>query len=589
MIFYDFEVFKHDWLVVFIDPSQRKTETIINDRQALEGFYDAHKGEIHVGYNSRNYDQWIYKGILAGFDPKKINDFIIVKGRKGWEFSNALRRFPFVNYDVYQNIDRGLKFFEGSLGNDIRETSVPFDIQRKLTDSEIAEVVGYCTHDVEQTIEVFLERKADFDAQMGLLKMFGLPLSDLGKTKAQLSAKILGATKRTYHDEFDIDIPDTLRIRKYAEVVEWYENPENRKYRVDPTNEKSHKHQLAIEVAGVPHVFGWGGVHGAREKYSGKGYFLNMDVASLYPSLMLRYDLHSRSCNPAKFTEIYNSRLKYKAEKNPLQAPLKIVLNSTYGAMKDKFNPLCDPRQSNRVCVHGQLLLLDLMERLEEIGASVIQSNTDGVLVKMPVGFEGGEDGFFDAVDDVAHEWESRTGLVLEFDEFVRVYQKDVNNYVFVMPDGSFKSKGGYVKKQGALDYDLGIVNSAIVHYLVSGTPIEATVNACNDLKAFQMVARCSGKYSGFLHGSRRLNERTVRVFASRDASDRGLSKIHATTGKNAKVASTPEHCFIVNESVNGLTVPPKLDKGWYIELARKRLNDFGVRNNGTVQGIFGN
>ena len=210
MIFYDFEVFKYDWMVVFIDVDTKTTTTIVNDKEALEEFYNTNRERIHVGYNSRNYDQWIYKGILAGFDPKKINDFIIVKGRKGWEFSNVLRRFNFVNYDIFQNIDRGLKFFEGSLGNDIRETTVPFDIDRKLTDSEIAEVVRYCAHDVEQTIEVFLERKADFEAQMGLLKMFDLPLSDLGKTKPQLSAKILGASRRTYNDEFDIDIPETL-------------------------------------------------------------------------------------------------------------------------------------------------------------------------------------------------------------------------------------------------------------------------------------------------------------------------------------------------------------------------------------------
>lgn len=589
MWFYDFEVFQDDWLVVFINPSERKTETIINNKDALEAFYKAHRGEIHVGYNCRNYDQWIYKGILAGFNPKEINDWIIVKGRKGWEFSNVLRRFSFINYDIYQNIDRGLKFFEGSLGNDIRETTVSFDIDRKLTDSEIKEVVSYCTHDVEQTIEVFLQRKADFEAQMGLLKMFNLPLSDLGKTKAQLSAKILGASQKKYRDEFDIDIPDTLRINKYREVVEWYENPENRKYHVDPSNEKSKKHQLALNVAGVPHVFGWGGVHGALEKYSGEGYFINMDVASLYPSLMIRYNLHSRSCNPDKFTEIYHSRLKYKAEKNPLQAPLKIVLNSTYGAMKDKYNPLCDPRQANRVCVHGQLLLLDLIERLEEVGAEIIQSNTDGVLCKMPEGKFITRDGFYDLVDDVAWEWEQRTGLVLEFDEFEKVYQKDVNNYVMVMPDGSYKSKGGYVKKLGALDYDLAIVNQAVTSYLLNGTPVQATVNACNTLKAFQMVSRCSGKYSGFLHGSKKLNERTVRVFASKDSRDKGLVKIHATTGRPAKVASTPERCFILNEDVNGLNVPSRLDKSWYVNLANKRLIDFGVRTNETIQGIFGN
>ena len=32
-------------------------------------------------------------------------------------------------------------------------------------------------------------------------------------------------------------------------------------------------------------------MHGALEKYTGEGYYVNMDVASLYPSLMIEYDL----------------------------------------------------------------------------------------------------------------------------------------------------------------------------------------------------------------------------------------------------------------------------------------------------------
>jgi hypothetical protein len=40
--------------------------------------------------------------------------------------------------------------------------------------------------------------------------------------------------------------------------------------------------------------------------------------------------------------------------------------NGTYGAMKDKHNSLYDPRQANNVCVAGQLLLLDLIEKLED-------------------------------------------------------------------------------------------------------------------------------------------------------------------------------------------------------------------------------
>ena len=45
---------------------------------------------------------------------------------------------------------------EGSLGNMVKESSIPFDIPRKLTEEELQETVKYCRHDVEQTVEVFM-------------------------------------------------------------------------------------------------------------------------------------------------------------------------------------------------------------------------------------------------------------------------------------------------------------------------------------------------------------------------------------------------------------------------------------------------
>lgn len=319
------------------------------------------------------------------------------------------------------NIDRGLKFFEGSMGNDIRESQVPFDIDRPLTQEEIEQTVFYCKHDVEQTMQVFIKRKEDFEAHLGLVKIAcqgkPLDLSLIGKTKPQLSAIILDASRRDYDDEFEIDFPCSMRIEKYTKVIDWYSDLNNRCYSKDKK-----KTQLETDIAGVPHVFGWGGVHGAIPQYHGKGYFINMDVASLYPSLMIQYNLHSRSMSdPAKYVEIYKRRLEYKKAGNPLQLPLKLVLNSTYGVMKDKNNALYDPLQANRVCVYGQLLILDLIEHLEPY-AKIIQSNTDGVLVKMPEGQN--EAAWYDKIDDIAYEWEQRTGLKLEFDEFKEVFQK---------------------------------------------------------------------------------------------------------------------------------------------------------------------
>lgn len=560
--FFDFEVFKYDWLVVIINPVNRSEEIIVNDPDKLKSYYEEHKNEIWVGYNSRGYDQFILKAILLGFNPKEVNDHIIVKGKKGWSYSSLFKRIPLNNYDVYHRTDRGLKTHEGFMGHNIKESEISFDIDRKLTEEEIQETIKYCYHDVCETIEVFLRRKNEFDARMGLIKMFNLHISCINQTDAQLTALVLDAHRRSWDDEFDIEFPPTLKVEKYRQVVEWYENLENRDY----------SKSLEIEIAGVPHIFAWGGLHGALTQYYGEGYYVNMDVRSYYPSLMIKYGWLSRNVSdPKKFKEIYDQRVEYKAAKDPRQEPLKNVLNGTYGASKDKFNNLYDPRQANNVCVGGQLLLLDLIEKLEPY-CQIIQSNTDGILVKL----HKLED--YDLIDDIAYEWECRTGMNLEFEMYKKIYQKDVNNYLIVDMDGKVKSKGAYVKKLSDLDYDLPIVNKAIIEYMVNGTPIEKTVCACDELRMFQKIVKVSGKYLYALHGDKVLNDKTLRVFASARSRDCGVYKLKSTVSKNPeKFAFTPDKCFIDNGDIIDKTVPEYLDRQWYIDLTKERLLQFGV------------
>jgi DNA polymerase elongation subunit (family B) len=90
---------------------------------------------------------------------------------------------------------------------------------------------------------------------------------------------------------------------------------------------------------------------------------------ALYPAIMIEYGFLSRNVtNPNRYREIRDTRLKLKAKKDPMQLPYKIVLNSAYGSFKDKYNPLYDPRMANNICVAGQLLLLDLAEKIEKYG-----------------------------------------------------------------------------------------------------------------------------------------------------------------------------------------------------------------------------
>ena len=568
MLFYDFEVFKEDWLVVIIDMVDKKEHVIINNPAELEKIYNDNINNIWIGFNSRHYDQYILKGILCGFNPKKVNDFIISKGNPGWKFSSLFREVPLINYDVMLGTDRGLKSFEGFMGNNIKESSVPFDIDRKLTEEEIAETVKYCRHDVEQTIEVFMKRIDEFNTMMFFIKHFKLPMSALSKTKAQLAADILGGNRKgqDFDDEFQFPILDCIELKKYKHIADWYKNPVNHDY------EKS---QNDVIVAGVEHTFSWGGGHGARPKFHAKGDFLIIDVTAYYPSLQKKYHFGYRVMdNPENFEFIHDSNIEFKLKGDKkARLPFKIMDNSVSGQHKQKSSALYDPMGNNSICVNGQLLLLDLIEHIEP-HCTLIQNNTDGIIIQLK-----DYDNDFDVIDKIVSDWEKRTGMKMDFETFFgEIFQKDVNNYLLIDREtGVMKVKGAYVKKLSSLDYDLPILNKALVDYMVDGIPVEQTINNCDDLKEFQLVSKISGKYSHILYGDIPIKEKCIRIFASKDTKDAGVKKVHATTGRPAKLQNSPEHCFIWNDDVNGVKVPSKLDKGWYVSLTHKRLRDFGV------------
>lgn len=622
MIFYDFEVFKHDWLAVFIDVTRKKEHVIINSPDELKALYEANRRDIWVGFNNKHYDQYIMKGILLGLDPKRINDWIIVEKREGWQFSSAFNKVPMINYDVMPNPPVGLKTMEGFLGSDIKESEVPFNIDRPLTPQEIEQTVFYCRHDVEETIKVFLQTADVFEAMHGIIQAFPdmVSLSNIGDSEARITAKVLGCRKQEFNDEFDFFFLPCLRLNKYRYVQDWFEQKRKEALSLDLQNRSEYdkktwykSQSLETLVAGIPHTFGFGGLHGATEKPSHfTGALYHVDVNNYYPSMLIAWQLVTRAATNDNYQKVYKTRkaLKYKqthaASKaeakrfKKMQLPYKKMLNALSGAMKDNTNPAYDPRNNNCMCINGQLMLLDLIEHLEVIpGFELIQSNTDGLIVKVP-----DTDEAFDMMDDICWEWEQRCStplcdILLELDCIHEIFQKDVNNYLWVSADGSVERIGAYVKELSAVDNDLPIINKALVDYMVNKTPVEQTINQCDDLIMFQKIVKLSDKYDWVEHehctpvilkkGVRVIKEiyeypetvkytyKSYRVFASNSQDDGRLLKRKAIKSKGEKFGNTPEHCFIFNDDVNGIKVPETLDRGWYIDLAKKRLKQFGV------------
>ncbi len=570
--FYDFEVFVHDWCVTIINPIEKIMTVIVNDVGALKRYYKKHQNQFWVGYNSRNYDTFIMKGLLLGMNPKKVNDDIILRNMKGWQINKDFKKVKFLNFDIYTK--NSLKTLEGFMGNDIRETEVDFNLQRKLTLQEIRQTIKYNIHDVEQTIEVFKRNIYLYESQIQLIEIFGMDIELIGATQAQLTARILGCQLVKRDDEFDIKIVPVLHLKKYVYAKEWFEDKNNLDY----------KKSFGLTVCGVPHQFGWGGLHGCPEEpLHAKGRIFHVDVTSYYPSIMIKYNFLTRNTDDKKrYTQIYDIRVQLKKEgKKKEQAPYKIVLNGAYGMTKDKYSLAYDPRQANNVCINGQLMLLDLLEHLEPY-ITLIQSNTDGLIIQVEDNQEK-----INKVMNICHRWEHRTGMGLGFDEIDEIFQKDVNNYCFRFTNGKLERKGAYVMELDDLNNDLPIVNKALVDYMMKGVAVEETIGNCDEIKQFQKIVKVSSNYEGAWHNSEYLHDKTFRVFASNDEKDTYLGKFKYKGATIEKFGNTPDCAFIMNENVNGVKVTKKLDKWWYIDLANKRLEDFGIKVNKNVGGLL--
>lgn len=583
LITYDCEVFAYDWLVTLKDKETGAYTCIWNDNEALKMALS--DDCIYVGFNSKHYDQFIIKAIVAGFTPqeiKQVNDYII-GGGQGWDCPMLKDfYFAFSNVDIKDDMQMGLslKAIEGHLGLSVKESTVPFDIDRPLTSEEKQETEYYCKHDVDTAEKLIDIRKDYLKNKVHIGRLAGLTdVRAMGMTNAKLTAAMLKASKKPHDDERKYVYPEKL-LREYIppEVFAFFD----KMYDPSISDKELFSGKLDFKIGDCPGVVGYGGIHAAIPNYffeEGENRVIrNKDVASYYPRLMTLCGYTSRNIPSAElFENVLDTRMKAKASGDKATAnALKLVVNTTYGALLNKYNDLFDPLMGRSVCITGQLFLLELAEHLysEVDGLKIVQLNTDGIMLEC-------DRDQLELVDSICEEWQSRTGFELETDSVSKIAQKDVNNYVEVQADGKSKAKGGYLVKGistvGAFNVNNSccIVATALKEYFVNGTPVEETINNCTDIFQFQIIAKAGAKYREAYHivdGVKEPVQKVNRVYATADERYGKLFKVKAEDDSTAKIEMLPEHCIIDND--NQLSISD-VDKSFYIEMAKKRVNDF--------------
>jgi DNA polymerase I len=187
------------------------------------------------------------------------------------------------------------------------------------------------------------------------------------------------------------------------------------------------------------------------------------DVASLYPSVMLRYGIFPASDRLEIFhgllADLRKFRLEAKAKMrassaqparaqeyqawNALQNVFKILINSFYGYLGFSQGHFADYDAAARVTETGRDLLKRLVAWLNAHGARVIEIDTDGIYFVPPPETDLGQlqRGLGEVLPD---------GIDIEFDaRYPAMFSYKAKNYALLQEDGELILKGGALKSRG--------------------------------------------------------------------------------------------------------------------------------------------
>ena len=639
--FIDFEVTPNWWEVVIgdyvdgdpYDESIKEnfitiTSDMPNSRSlVIEKFKEP--GYVILGWNIKHYDLMIANAIYQGFTAQQvfmISSMIIEQDRKNWTNEHwrlnsfTKKKLAGVVYQDLMDDDSGaLKEKQAVIGIDIREYEGDF-MNPNLTDEEKAEMTEYCKTDVWSTIYYYVKIRKDYiDTKLSIGETFNVP-EDV--VYSQTNAGLTGIALKAKYTKFDDELLDRVTlpagVRQYV-----YDNVPNKliddvmnaPYNIDNKGKISYT-QIKVILFDNFITFGNGGMHSvisptnqnSRQLFlSRKDYkptyptyvescdewvLMNVDGASFYPSLMIFQGTLSRTIQdgPKYFKELFDRRIALKWKENKTQAEvielasLKLALNTVFGASGCKWLALYDKYQCTATCRIGQMLLTALANKLYKNipDLKIIQTNTDGILVyfrrkDIPL------------VEKYGKEWTDVTNIQLEYEEIVKTWQRDVNNYIIVKTDIDKKTGKNKIKNVGEWlkdDYHkwgYGTVGTlsfyacakAAISYLIDGTDIVKSLVDNKDLSDFCMYPKKGPSFREVIHrmsdGSEILLNKYNRIYATKDASFGKLYKVKYRLGVKSYNAmpSSPDHCKTLNDALYNYDfkeIRKDIDYMWYIE-----------------------
>lgn len=473
-----------------------------------------------VTFNGIGYDMNMLMYALTGVSNKQLkaaSDHIIQGNLRNWQFEQQY------NVSVHSSVDHidlmevapgqaSLKIYGGRLHSRLMQ-DLPYhhddfifsDVEAgfPLSSSKRRETTyKYCGNDHETTQDLYHGVEEKLHIREVMSEQYGLDLrskSDAQIAEAVIKAEIERITgKRVWKADdstrnmaFRYEVPkfvsfQTPDMQRMLRVVrDTLFVVENGKIPMPKSLET-----LSIRLGDSNYTFGIGGLHSTESCVSHHADEDNDleedDVRSYYPSIIIRLGLFPKHLGPVfldVYTPIYNERQEAVGVK---KETYKIILNGSFGKFGSGYSILFAPELLIQTTITGQLCLLMLIEALEEEGIPVVSANTDGVVTRCPKYLRKKK-------DQIIREWEAKTGFIMESSPYRSIYSRDVNNYIAIKTDGTAKRKGAYAKPGLSKNPTVNICNEAVVEFLTKGTPVEETIEWCQDIRQFVSIKKVDG------------------------------------------------------------------------------------------------
>ena len=538
-----------------------------------------------VTFNGANFDMPLLMLALAGADNAKIKkgcDAIILNNLRGWQFEQQF------NVEMPKDLDHidlievapgtaSLKIYGGRL-HCAKMQDLPIEPDASITPAQREDLRTYCANDLATTLDLYRKLLPQIELREKMSTEYGIDLRS--KSDAQIAEAVIGhqvaqsvgrEIKRpevpggtrfvyTFPEFLNMTTPVMSKIRQIVSTSV-FTVPDSGKVMMP-----KELAEAAIQIGGSTYRMGIGGLHSSEQSTMHHAdddtILVDRDVASYYPAIILRTGLAPKHMGAA-FTKVYANivakRLAAKHAGDKVTADaLKITINGSFGKFGSKWSKLFSPDLLIQTTITGQLALLMLIEALESEGIAVVSANTDGIVIKCPVAKAA-------MMEFVVWEWEQATGFDTEATYYRALFSRDVNNYLAIKPDGSWKAKGAYAPAGLQKNPTNEICTAAVVKFLIDGTPVETTIRACQDIRKFVTIRQVKG---GALKGELFLGK-AVRWYYAAGVTGTITYKINGYTVARSEGArplmELPEQ------------FPADVDFDWYIREAHSILSDIGA------------